>query len=92
MGLAAAISVWFDDGFNSGIGRVVVGETIDKFNQGGRFQKDETSGIEVVRQRAKWFRPEPDLGAAFPLGRRIECECAQRCCFAVSSRRRTCRR
>ena len=76
MGLAAAIIGWFHDGFDSGIGGVMVDETVDQFDQRRRFQKDESSRVEMVRQRAERFRPKPDLGAAFPLGRRVERSCA----------------
>ena len=67
MGLAAVIIGWFNDGFDSSIGRVMVDETIDQLDQHGGLQKDKPSGIEVVRQRSERFGPEPDLGAAFPL-------------------------
>ena len=67
MGLVAAIIGWFNDGFDSSIGRVMVDETIDQLDQHGGLQKDKPSGIEVVRQRSERFGPEPDLGAAFPL-------------------------
>ncbi len=77
MGLMAAIVGRFDDRCNGSIGGVVFDQPIDQVDERGRFQEDESSGVEVVRQGAERFRSKPNLGAAFPLGRRVEGDCAQ---------------
>jgi len=61
VGLAAAVGGGLDDGLDSSVGRGVIAQPVDKFNEFGRLQEDEAPRIS-----------KPHFGAAFPASRRIE--------------------
>ena len=85
MGGARPIVRRFDDRLDCFVRRLVVDKSIDEIDKLVRFQKHQSSGVEVIGERTERLGAKPDFGAALPASCGVERKnfsCRQNLCRA----------